>query len=46
MKKFCILLAIVSISAVAVIGCGGGGAVRQVEEEFAEVKQMAQNCML
>jgi|AFSR01.1.fsa_nt_gi hypothetical protein len=41
MKKFCILLAIVSISAVAVIGCGGGGAVRQVEEEFTEVKQMA-----
>jgi ribosomal protein S20 len=40
MKELRIFLVAVAIS-VAAMGCGGGGAARQAEEEFVEVKQMA-----
>lgn len=40
MRAFLSLLLVSSI-AVSAIGCGGGGAAKQAEDEFVEVKQMA-----
>lgn len=40
MRSFLSLFLVFSLTA-AVVGCGGGGAARQPEDEFTEVKQMA-----
>lgn len=40
MRAFLSLLLVSSIT-VSVIGCGGGGAAKQAEDEFTEVKQIA-----